>query len=57
MSSSLGAESFSATAPTLWNNLPLDLSIIKSPVNTLKKKLYTYLLKHAFSDFRRFFEI
>ena len=43
-----GDRAFAAAAPTLWNNLPLDLKSA-STVETFKSKLKTLLFSEAFS--------
>lgn len=45
--STMGARSFSSTAPRLWNSLPLDLSSSDS-LHTFKSHLKTHLFKQAF---------
>ena len=42
-----GEKAFSFSAPLLWNNLPLDLRIIKS-IDVFKVSLKTYLFRSAF---------
>ena len=44
-----GDRSFSAIAPRLWNDLPLDIRETKSTA-TFKTKLKTHLFKCAYSD-------
>ena len=46
---SFGDRSFSVAAPTLWNNLPLNLRVIDSPLE-FKSKLKTHLFSIAFKD-------
>ena len=46
MLSTLGARSFYAAAPTLWNSLPANIWEITS-LSTFKKKLKTHLLKFS----------
>ena len=47
MRTTLGARSFHAAAPALWNSLPAELRHFKS-LDLLKKHLKTYLFKSAF---------
>jgi len=46
---SFGDRSFSVAAPTLWNNLPVKLRVIDSPLE-FKSKLKTHLFSIAFKD-------
>ena len=47
MVTTLGARSFSATAPKLWNGLPVELRQTTS-LNSFKSRLKTYLFKKYF---------
>ena len=47
MLSTLGARSFSAAAPKLWNGLPMELRQATS-LNSFKSRLQTYLFKKYF---------
>ena len=47
MLTTLGARSFSAAAPKLWNKLPLELRQATS-LNSFKSRLKTYLFKKYF---------
>ena len=47
MLTTLGAKSFSAAAPKLWNGLPVELRQATS-LNSLKSRLKTYLFKKYF---------
>ena len=42
-----GKRAFAYAAPTLWNELPLELKVIPT-VDFFKKHLKTYLFKNAF---------
>ena len=44
----LGARSFSAAAPKLWNELPVELRQATSLNNSFKSRLKTYLFKKYF---------
>ena len=44
-----GDRSFQASAPRLWNALPLDLRSLES-TEVFKRELKTYLFRHAFID-------
>ena len=46
--STLGARSFYAAAPTLWNSLPANIRDITS-LNIFKEKLKTYLFNLAYN--------
>ncbi|CAH3033440.1 unnamed protein product [Porites lobata] len=47
MLTTLGARSFSAAAPKLWNELPVELRQATS-LNSFKSRLKTYLFKKYF---------
>ena len=47
MLTTLGARSFSAAAPKLWNGLPVELRQATS-LNSFKSRLKTYLFKKCF---------
>ena len=47
MRTTLGARSFHASAPALWNSLPAHIRTIDS-LALFKKSLKTYLFKQAF---------
>ena len=47
--STLGARSFSAAAPKLWNGLPVELRQATS-LDSFKSKLKTYLFKKYFDN-------
>ena len=49
MLSTLGARSFSAAAPKLWNGLPVELRQATS-LDSFKSKLKTYLFKKYFDN-------
>ena len=50
MLTTLGARSFHAAAPQLWNSLPLNIRSLTS-IDIFKKSLKTYLFRKAFIDF------
>ena len=49
LGSTLGARSFSAAAPKLWNGLPVELRQATS-LDSFKSKLKTYLFKKYFDN-------
>ena len=49
MLSTLGARSFYAASPTLWNRLPANIQEITSP-SIFKKKLKTHLFNLAYNE-------
>ena len=49
MLTTLGARSFHAAAPQLWNSLPLNIRSLTS-IDIFKKSLKTYLFRKAFID-------
>ena len=49
MLSTLGARSFYAAAPTLWNSLPANIQEITS-LSIFKKKLKTHLFNLAYKE-------
>ena len=47
---SYGDRSFSKTAPTLWNELPVEMRATSTSVSTFKQQLKSYLFKLAYPE-------
>ena len=54
MLATLGARSFSAATPTLWNSLPMHIHDIES-LGAFKRLVKTYLFRLSFTKFFMYF--